>query len=267
MNTQVVTIEKDDKRWAVTVRQTGSTQGETSILTCDKLILATGLNSKPHMPDLDMSKFDGPSFHALEMAHRHKELVADGVNHVTIIGGHKSALEAVGTAAQAGKKVEWLIREGGGPTWMLAARRPDGSSNVKIATKRATKIMQTSVYHSSTWLDRFLHSGRWWLGSWLVGWFWRFMTKQIQQDTYSKSENGRKLKPEPETFVLFSYISLPHWAQKQGSSLQFSTLLHLSLSFFFCSPIYSAFGANTTNLDSSGSSLEALYSMIETSKP
>ncbi len=150
MNTQVVTIEKDDKRWAVTVRQTGSTQGETSILTCDKLILATGLNSKPHMPDLDMSKFDGPSFHALEMAHRHKELVADGVNHVTIIGGHKSALEAVGTAAQAGKKVEWLIREGGGPTWMLAARRPDGSSNVKRSKSNRIHIRRARIVESSS---------------------------------------------------------------------------------------------------------------------
>lgn len=256
----MVKIEKDDKHWAIAVRQTGRTQGETSILTCDKLILATGLNSKPQMPDLDMSKFDGPSFHALEMAKRHGELVADDVNHVTIIGGHKSALEAVGTAAQAGKKVEWLIREGGGPTWMLPARRPDGSSNVKIATKRATKIMQTSVYHTDGWLDRFLHSGRWWLGSWLVAWFWGFMTKQIQQDTYSKSENGRKLKPEPETLVSLPYIPLlllSSSARLFSAVELFNFSLHLSTPFPKLTQLI---------LVSFGLSLEAPYCTTEISK-
>jgi dimethylaniline monooxygenase (N-oxide forming) len=170
--------------------------------------VAAGLNSKPKLPEYDMSKFDGFSFHALEMAKRYRELTADGVNHVTIIGGHKSALEAVGTAAQAGKNVEWLLREeGGGPTWMMAARTADGSSTVKMGLRRFMKLFSTSVYHSDRWIDRFFHGGRWRLGTWFISWFWNFITSQILQDRYIKSENGRKLRPIPPTYVHFAFLT------------------------------------------------------------
>ena len=119
---------------------------------------------------------------------------------MTVVGGHKSALEAVGPCAQSGKRVEWLINEdGSGPAWMLPSRNPDGSHFAKMASKRGPAFLAPSVYHSSRWLDRFLHSGRWRVGTWLLNVIWKKFTEQVQRDIFTKSENGRKLKPDPDT--------------------------------------------------------------------
>ena len=116
-------IERDGTEWKVLARQTingwtADKKAPLQTLTCDKLIMATGITSRPFKPAFDLSSFDGFEFHAVELGQRQAELTANSVNHVTVIGGHKSALEVVGTCAQAGKKVEWLMRaDGGGPTW------------------------------------------------------------------------------------------------------------------------------------------------------
>lgn len=78
------------------MRNSGDVTAPLESITCDKLIIAGGISSTPKKIDQDMSKFDGFYFHSVELGQRHKELVADGVNHVTVIGGHKTALETVG---------------------------------------------------------------------------------------------------------------------------------------------------------------------------
>lgn len=114
----MVTIERSGSVWKVFTQSKNAAKDEMDVITCEKLIMATGICSKPNIPEYDISTFDGFRFHAKDMASRYKELTAENVDHVTIVGGHKSALEAVGTASQAGKEVEWLIREEGlGPTW------------------------------------------------------------------------------------------------------------------------------------------------------
>ncbi len=202
MNTEVATIERDAPGWKVFIRPVDNSTAAPEALTCEKLVIASGITSKPKTPDWDLSRFDGFSFHAKEMGKRHKELVADYVKNVTIIGGHKSALEAVGTCAQAGKEVEWLVKpEGGGPTWLMPARNPDGSSMAKMSTIRMIAAMGPSVYRKPNWLDGFLHSQRWWLGTWLFTSFWTFLTKKIKGEKYSKSANMKRLEPHPDRYV------------------------------------------------------------------
>ena len=128
-------VERNGPGWKVITRRAGSSTSAIEEITCTKLIVATGITSKPKPVPWDLSRFEGTSFHAIEVGQRQHELLNDKVQHVTVVGGHKSALEAVGACAQAGKKVEWLIRqEGGGPTWMMPARNPDGSSLAKLST-------------------------------------------------------------------------------------------------------------------------------------
>ena len=199
LNTIVESIERNGSGWKILVRPTGESVSVLESMTCEKLIIATGITSKPNLPSTDMSSFDGVSFHAKDMGHRHQELLADQVKHVTIIGGHKSALEAVGTYSQVGKNVEWLIKEeGGGPTWLMPCKDPQGNSTGKMATVKAMSFLSTSVYHSDRWLNRFLQSQRWWLGTYIITKAWAAVTKMIQMDTYSKSENGKRLKPVPD---------------------------------------------------------------------
>ncbi|KAG0652215.1 FAD-dependent monooxygenase DEP4 [Hyphodiscus hymeniophilus] len=202
-NVMVQNIEREGLGWKVIVRSiasgcpwTASNESPLQGLTCDKLILATGCTSQPEKPNIDLSSFDGFNLHSSEMGRRYTELTADSVQHVTVVGGHKSALEAVGTAAQAGKKVEWIMRvKGGGPTWMFPSRGPDGSSLQKLSTLRVLSVIGLSVYDYGSRLNRFLHSGQWWLGTYLTAWFWAYMTKSLKGDKYTKSETGRKLEP------------------------------------------------------------------------
>ena len=194
-----MSVNRAGAGWSVDVRPTGDLDAAVETLSCNKLIVATGLNSRPKIPEYDLSKYDGISFHALEIGRRYPELLTDEVKNVTVIGGHKSSLEAVGTCAQSGKKVEWLInKNGSGPSWMLPSRNSDGSSFAEMVCKRFTAILSPSVYHSSRRIDRFLHSGQWWLGTWLLRLIWRIFTKTVQRDMYTKSENGLKLKPDPD---------------------------------------------------------------------
>ncbi|KAH6662540.1 hypothetical protein B0J14DRAFT_570903 [Halenospora varia] len=153
--------------------------------------------SRPNL-GYHLSNFDGISFHPVKMGRRHEELVADSVKHVTIIGGHKSALEAVRMCSQAGKKVEWDSK---------------GNPMAKMAVKRAMGVFSTSVYHSNRWIDRFFRSGWWWLGTWLLMWVWGVITKQMQGDKYTKSENGRKLRPNPESekFKMDAIVMCTGW--------------------------------------------------------
>lgn len=176
--------------------------------------MATGLTSKPKLPDLDMTKFDGFSFHAVEMARRHQEVTAKETTHVTVVGSHKSAIEAVGTAVHAGKKVEWLIREnGGGAPWMMPSGPPGGKPpKVQPLATRIFSFVSTSVYHSDRWIDRFLHSGRWALGTWFINWFWGGFTKRLLGERFTKSENGAKLKPDNPRSVKYSCLSLQDYA-------------------------------------------------------
>ncbi|KAH6711276.1 hypothetical protein BKA61DRAFT_88352 [Leptodontidium sp. MPI-SDFR-AT-0119] len=209
-NTQAVAVERNESGWKVVTRRTVSSREIVEEITCTKLIISTGITSKPKPTPWDLSKFEGISFHAVEVGQRQHEVLAPEIKHVTVVGGHKSALEAVGAFAQAGKKVEWLIRkEGGGPTWMMPARNPDGSSLAKLSTKRFMGFLSSSVYHSDRWVNRFFHSGKYWFGTWFLNWFWRFMTTQVKKDAitkknrYHRSENGRKLEPVPETLFWF----------------------------------------------------------------
>ncbi|KUJ24500.1 FAD/NAD(P)-binding domain-containing protein [Mollisia scopiformis] len=204
LSTEVLKIERDGRGWKVLVRPVDQPNASPESLFCEKLIMATGITSVPRTPHWDMTKFDGFHFHAKQMGKRHKELVSEDVKNVTIIGGHKSALEAVGTCAQAGKSVEWLVKaDGGGPTWLMPAKNPNGSSLAKMSTVRMMAALSPSVYRKPNWLDRFLHSQRWWLGNWLLTSFWTFMTKTIKGDRYNKSPNMKKLEPHPKSMFWF----------------------------------------------------------------
>ncbi|RDW77187.1 FAD protein [Coleophoma cylindrospora] len=204
LNTTATSITRSNPGWKLTVKPTGDPGAEPEVLTCDKLIVATGINSRPKVPDLELSSYDGLHMHSVALGKRHEELLADDIKSVTIIGGHKSALEAVGHCAAAGKTVNWLVRkDGGGTTWLIMARNPDGSSSAKASTKRVLGIFTPSVYYSSRWITRFFFSDRFWLGSWIMNSFWNKFTSMLLSDHYTKSENAKKLKPNVSSFFWF----------------------------------------------------------------
>jgi cation diffusion facilitator CzcD-associated flavoprotein CzcO len=94
-NTEVISIEKDGKGWKLFTQIPGSrTADGREGVTCDKLIMATGLCSKPYIPDIDTSAFEGMILHTKDLHKCHDELVSENTKSVVVVGSHKSSVEA-----------------------------------------------------------------------------------------------------------------------------------------------------------------------------
>jgi cation diffusion facilitator CzcD-associated flavoprotein CzcO len=105
-------------------------------LQCDKLIVATGMTSRPTMPGIDSSNFRGRILHSKDFGKSHPFLTSGAVQNVTVVGGNKSSVEVARLYALTGKTVTWLIRtEDHGPNVMLDARR-NGDHIGKISYTR-----------------------------------------------------------------------------------------------------------------------------------
>lgn len=93
-----------------------------STLQTRKLLVATGLTNVPHRPFIAGSgDFSAPILHSEALGREYPTLTKDPeVQTVAVIGGGKSAYDAVYMAVNAGHKVEWVIRKSGkGPEWIF----------------------------------------------------------------------------------------------------------------------------------------------------
>lgn len=127
-NTKVSTIERDDSGtgWKLTVQRSDSDameSGESALVT-KKLIVATGVTNEPHRPRLPgQETFGGQVLHSADLGEEKAWRHDPNVKTVAVLGGGKSAYDAVYLAVTAGKEVEWIIRKSGkGPTWIFPAR-------------------------------------------------------------------------------------------------------------------------------------------------
>lgn len=111
-----ITKSPDTNEWNVEIQPSGE------VLSCHKLLVATGLASKPNWPDLSSDQFSGPVMHSKSIGTRHSELTSEKVDHVTVYGGCKSAVDAILLTSGAGKKVDWVIRDTGNGPGMVCAQ-------------------------------------------------------------------------------------------------------------------------------------------------
>lgn len=84
-------------------------------VSCSKLIVATGQASQPLMPEiLGAEYFRMPVVHTAELGAKAPSLISDSsLHHITVLGGGKSAHDAVYMFASAGKRVTWITRRHG----------------------------------------------------------------------------------------------------------------------------------------------------------
>jgi dimethylaniline monooxygenase (N-oxide forming) len=182
LNTRVIRVSRNGSGWKL------ETNGGTH--TCEKLIIACGSFFNPNIPSLDLSKFTGQSMHSKDIGARLDGLLPH-VSHVTVVGGNKSAVDAVNAAALAGKQVDWVIRRDGiGPT--LLAKRDFGITPFQIKGGRWI-LNWTPNIHIDGFKSWFLFKT--WVGKWMFKAFWFLLTVAVHGDTYTKSENGRLIKP------------------------------------------------------------------------
>lgn len=102
-NTKVDSVERGEKGgWLL------QTNTENTIFA-KKLVVATGLTSQAFMPTFEgEDSFEAPLFHSKDFL-QHKETIQTA-KKVTILGGTKSAWDAVYAYASEDVEVDWIIR-------------------------------------------------------------------------------------------------------------------------------------------------------------
>jgi dimethylaniline monooxygenase (N-oxide forming) len=213
-NSKVVKAERTtrDNTLLTGWRLTLST-GET--LECDKLIVATGLYSKPSTPSIPgIDSFAGFSIHSKQLGRQHHQLSDPSIKNVVVIGGCKSAVETINLCLHLPNKpqIDWIVRGGehGVPIIMNDPSAP--VSTLALGFTRLFSAFSPSIFDTESWMYRFFHSGRSWLGTWLCACFWRLMSWVLLRDAgYDKSKQGRMIKPKTDNlFQCLLYVSLIH---------------------------------------------------------
>jgi dimethylaniline monooxygenase (N-oxide forming) len=196
-NTKVVEVSRTNGLWIISA--TGKDNPTEETILCEKLIVASGLSSKPNIPTMPIN-FNGMTLHSKQLGKNLLALVHDTCRQVIVVGGHKSAVEIVQICAFAGKKVTWLIREeGNGPSLLMNARLK-GNHTFAQAWRRVGSIFKPGAYARRDFWYQFLQSGRCAFGFWLMQWAMRKQTIKLVGDRYSSSENGKRLKPQADRY-------------------------------------------------------------------
>ena len=96
--------------WILELASSEGTGGATSI-TSSKLVVATGQATTPIKPSFKgLASFAKPVLHSVDLGKTGPALIQDAaLQEITVIGGSKSAHDAVYMFATAGKHVTWLI--------------------------------------------------------------------------------------------------------------------------------------------------------------
>jgi dimethylaniline monooxygenase (N-oxide forming) len=181
----------DGKAWDVEI------EGWGEVVTCDKLIVASGLNSKPTWPEIESEGFEGIALHSKDIGLHHQELTSEKVNRVTVYGGCKSAVDAITLCIMAGKKVDWVIRETGNGPGVLGQIKTWGVHGGRFAG-RYKDILTPSIFSTGSFWYRFLHSGKSRIGNWIFKKVWQKASSvPFTLEPYkTKSPNMDKLRPE-----------------------------------------------------------------------
>lgn len=157
--------EKQAQGWQVEV-EAKQAEGR-QVLECHKLIVATGILSAPHMPTIKGADgFGAPIVHSSAFGtHEQATLLQDPeVRTIVVLGGGKSAYDAVYLAARTGHAVDWVIRRSGrGPAWVFPPYTylgPFKAWKERLPVRRIFSFMSPWVFPDLSgwaWLRRFLH--------------------------------------------------------------------------------------------------------------
>lgn len=105
LNCRVASVSRGEKGgWSI------QTSGEKpSTISTKKLVIATGLTSEAFLPKFEgQDSFGLPVFHSKDFL-QHAETLST-TKRMVVLGGTKSAWDAVYTYATAGVAVDWVIR-------------------------------------------------------------------------------------------------------------------------------------------------------------
>lgn len=201
----------DSSGWAVTYKK----DGIEKVVKSAKLIMATGLTSQPYLPHIPGQEgFQGPLFHTIDMP-AHLESIQEPGKRIAVLGGTKSAWDAVYAAATAGASVDWIIRDNGhGPCWMAPPYvTPLKKWLEKLVTTRLLTFFSPCIWADSSaesWgasIRGFLHGT--WAGRKITDAFWKVLGDDVVAlNQYDSHPELQKLKPWISPFWVASGLSI-----------------------------------------------------------
>ena len=203
---RVVSARDDTRRngWDLEVVDVGGKGGEVQTIHATKLIIATGQASRPLMPSIPgISSFGKPIIHSSDLGKSGRELILQdpACDHVTVLGGSKSAHDAVYMFATAGKRVTWIIRpRGRGAMPMAKPYTKVGPWALWLEGLLMTRPLSWfgacpwSEGDGFGWIRGLLHGTVW--GRWLVkGYFANMTSETIRQTGVLEREKTKVLAP------------------------------------------------------------------------
>ncbi|KAL4951262.1 hypothetical protein BDW69DRAFT_170427 [Aspergillus filifer] len=216
LNSKVTAVtHNDDTTWTVTY--TDTVKEEEVKVHAHKLILATGITSQPYLPHIEgQETFNRPLFHTVDMPKYHESTLKQPTNRIAVLGGTKSAWDAVYAAASAGAKVEMIIRDNGhGPCWMAPPYvTPLHKWLEKLVTTRLLTWFspciwaeESAEHGAGTRARGFLHGS--WLGRKITDAFWSVLGNDVVTlNKFDSHPELKKLQPWISPFWVASGLSI-----------------------------------------------------------
>ncbi|KAI9730794.1 MAG: hypothetical protein M1818_008074 [Claussenomyces sp. TS43310] len=216
------------------------------VVECAKLIYASGATSHAVCPSWPKSStFDVPVIHSQDTG-THLDALAN-IERAIVVGAAKSAFDAVFLLLDAGKKVDWIIREdGSGPLALMPPTIGGVINTMEVVATRIMGILGASIMNTKGTSYTLVHKTR--LGRLFTRQFWKVInTMAAAHAGYSKSPNAQKLVPLPHGQGVF-------WASAGlgvASVPNFWKTFHAGDCTVHRSEIESLTGNNTVNLTNS----------------
>lgn len=163
-------------------------------IQCDKLIWAAGAISEPVVPSYPKSTtFTAPILHSGDLG-KHLDAI-EKVQSVTVVGGGKSAFDTVFLLLEAGKRVNWVIRDGGsGPLSMMPPKILGIFNSMEVVSTRFLQMFGASIMHTNGAGYQFIHKTR--LGRAVADVWWKTVNHiAVWANGYNNSPNADKLRP------------------------------------------------------------------------
>ncbi|EEP76518.1 predicted protein [Uncinocarpus reesii 1704] len=171
-------------------------------LECGKLIYATGANSSPIIPSWPRDCFEKPVIHTWQIG-KYLDHINNDVQRATVVGASKSAYDTMFQLLNAGKKVDWVIRDGPSGPFSIYAPTFIGLWNIvdHISTRMAANFSPSIMNTSGFWYH-FLQ--RTIVGRAVTNVYWRTATfLSARYADYNKSEHTKGLRAQPKSDGLF----------------------------------------------------------------
>lgn len=207
----------DNGEWTLQVLNTDSEASQARNIRAKKLVVATGLTSKPSIPNFPgQGEFKGKVFHSIHLKERAKDIEA--AKEMVVLGANKSAWDTCYSAAVAGAHVSMVIRpSGGGPSWVWPVTfSPFKLSIQRLATTRLWTLFEPCIWDVEnsgfSWMRYLLH--RTYLGRKIVSAFWKALDMVVQRaNGYDNHPELQKLKPWSTTFWMGNSLGIHNYQQ------------------------------------------------------